>query len=121
PASTNDQIEEEAWQQVVMDKLIERELERRGIRVTDEEIRQAARSVPPAEFMSNPMFMTDGQFDMNKYTQFLASPSVDNQLLLQLEAYYRDIIPRSKLYYQVVAGTHLTDGDIWQMYRDANE
>ena len=117
----NDQIEDRAWEQLVSDKLIQRELERRGIRVTDEEIRQAARSVPPAEFMSNPMFLTDGQFDMNKYTQFLASPAVDNQLLLQLEAYYRDIIPRSKLYFQVVAGTHLTDGDLWQMFRDANE
>ncbi|HEU5209953.1 MAG TPA: SurA N-terminal domain-containing protein [Longimicrobiales bacterium] len=117
----NRQIEERAWEQVVTDKLIQRELKRRGIRVTDDEIRQAARSVPPAEFMSNPMFLTNGQFDMNKYTQFLASPAVDNQLLLQLEAYYRDIIPRSKLYFQVVAGTHLTDGDLWQMYRDANE
>jgi len=117
----NRQIEERAWQQVVSDKLIRRELKRRGITVTNDEIRQAARSVPPAEFMSNPMFLTDGQFDMNKYTQFLASPAVDNQLLLQLEAYYRDIIPRSKLYFQVVAGTHLTDGDLWQMFRDANE
>ena len=117
----NDQIEDRAWEQLVTDKLIQRELERRGIRVTNEEIRQAARSVPPAEFMSNPMFLTDGQFDMNKYTQFLASPAVDNQLLLQLEAYYRDIIPRSKLYFQVVAGTHLTEGDLWQMFRDANE
>lgn len=117
----NRQIEDRAWEQVVSDKLIQRELRRRGIRVTDEEIRQAARSVPPQEFMSNPMFLTDGRFDMNKYTQFLSSPAVDNELLMQLEAYYRDVIPRSKLYFQVVAGTHLTDGDIWQMYRDANE
>ncbi len=117
----NRQIEEAAWQQVVMEKLIARELERRGIVVTDEEVRQAARNIPPQEFMSNPMFLTNGQFDINKYHQFLASPSVDNQLLLQLEAYYRQMIPRSKLYFQVVAGTHLTDGDLWEMYRDANE
>lgn len=120
-SAMNRQIEERAWDQLIMDKLIQRELQRRGIEVTDEEIRQAAASVPPQEFMSNPMFLTDGQFDMNKYRQFLSSPAVDNQLLLQLEAYYRDVIPRSKLYYQVVAGTHVTDGDLWQMFRDANE
>ncbi|MGH7444222.1 MAG: peptidylprolyl isomerase, partial [Longimicrobiales bacterium] len=115
------QNKDAAWQQVVMEKLIALELERRGIVVTDEEVLQAARNVPPQEFMSNPMFLTDGQFDINKYHQFLASPAIDNQLLLQLESYYRQMIPRSKLYYQVVAGTFLSDAELWRMFQDANE
>ena len=120
-SAMNRQIEDAAWQQVVLQKLISNELERRGIRVSDEEIRQAARNVPPPEFLSNPVFLTDGQFDINKYHQFLASPAVDTQLLLQLEAYYRDMIPRSKLYYQVIAGVHLTEGELWRMFQDAHE
>ena len=120
-SAMNRQIEEAAWDQLVLQKLIAQELDERGIRVSDEEIRQAARNVPPPEFLSNPVFLTDGQFDINKYHQFLASPAVDAQLLLQLEAYYRDMIPRSKLYYQVIAGTYLSDGDLWRMYQDAEE
>ena len=120
-AAMNRQIEESAWRQIVVQKLIAKELDRRGIRVTDEEVRAAARDMPPAEFRSNPMFQTNGQFDIAKYREFLASPAVDDQLLSQLEAYYREVIPRSKLYFQVTAGSYLTDAELWRIYRDATE
>lgn len=115
------QIEEAAWDQVVTQKLISQELKRRNIEVTESELRQAARFAPPPEFQSNPMFQTDGQFDPGKYAAFLASPQVDNQMLLQLEAYYREIIPRSKLFYQVTSGTYIPDSELWRIYRDARE
>ncbi|HEX6308882.1 MAG TPA: SurA N-terminal domain-containing protein [Longimicrobiales bacterium] len=114
------QIEEAAWDQIVTQRLLQQELDRRGIRVSDEEIRDAARVAPPPELQSAPVFQTNGQFDINKYHQFLAQ-SQDPQFLLQLEAYYRDVIPRSKLFYQTSAGVTVTDGQLWRMYRDANE
>ena len=43
------------------------------------------------------------------------------QTLNQLEAYYREIIPRSKLYFQNTAGLAVSDGQLWRMYQDANE
>jgi peptidyl-prolyl cis-trans isomerase D len=120
-ATLNKQIEDAAWNQLVMQKLIRQELEDRGIEVTPAEIRQAARYAPPPEFANNQLFLTDGQFDINKYHQFLSSPAVDNQLLLQLEAYYRDVIPRSKLYYQVTSGLYTPDDELWRMWRDETE
>lgn len=117
----NRQIEDAAWEQVVMQRLLQRELRERGIRVSDAEIREAAMSAPPPELMSEPAFQTDGQFDMAKYRQFLASPALDQAFLFQLEAYYRDMIPRSKLYFQNTAGVYVSDGQLWRMYRDANE
>ncbi|HEX6693716.1 MAG TPA: SurA N-terminal domain-containing protein [Longimicrobiales bacterium] len=117
----NREIENAAWEQVITNKLLEQELRRRGIRVTDAEITQAAMYMPPQEFQSNEMFQTNGQFDVQKYQAFMASPQADDQLLFQLEAYYRDIIPRSKLFFQATAGTFVTDGQLWRMYRDANE
>lgn len=120
-SAQNRQIEEAAWNQLVMEKLVQQELARRGIRVTEAEIRQAARYAPPPELMANEIFQTEGQFDLNKYHQFLASPAVDERLLLQLEQYYRDVIPRNKLYQQVTAGLYLTDAELWRMYRDRNE
>jgi peptidyl-prolyl cis-trans isomerase D len=115
------QIRDAAWDQVISNKLLQQELERRGIRVTDEEIRQAAQYSPPEELRANPMFQTNGQFDPAKYQQFMASPAANDEILLQLEAYYRDIIPRSKLYFQSTAGTFVSDGQLWRMYQDANE
>jgi peptidyl-prolyl cis-trans isomerase D len=115
------QIEQAAFDQVVMQMLLEQELDQRGIEVTGDEIRQAARFAPPQDLMGDPRFMTDGQFDLTKYHQFLASPALDPTLFEQLEAYYRSIIPRSKLYFQTVAGTYVNDSELWRMYRDQNE
>jgi peptidyl-prolyl cis-trans isomerase D len=117
----NRQIEQAAFDQVVMQMLIADELVRRGIEVTDAEVRQAARFAPPQEFMTNELFLTDGQFDLGKYHQFLASPALDARLLQQLETYYRDMIPRSKLYFQTVSGVYVNDSELWRMYRDQNE
>ena len=120
-ASMNREIEDAAWDQIVMQKLVNQELRRRGIEVSEAEIRQAARFAPPPEMMDNELFKTNGQFDQNKYVQFLSSPSVDNQLLLQLEGYYRDVIPRSKLFYQVTSGAYMTEAQLWRIWRDARE
>ncbi len=120
-AAANRQIEDAAWDQLVMQKLINQELRRRGIQVSEAEIKQAARYAPPPEFMDNDLFKTNGRFDLEKYHQFLSSPAVDAQLLLQLEAYYRDVIPRSKLFYQVTAGTYMPESQLWRLWADAKE
>jgi peptidyl-prolyl cis-trans isomerase D len=119
-SAQNREIEEAAWDEVVNQILIEQELARRGIRVTDREIQDAARFSPPPEFSSDPFFQTDGQFDIQKYQEFLAR-SADELLLLQLEAYYREIIPRSKLLRQVTSGIYFTDSELWDQYRFENE
>ena len=117
----NRQIEDAAWEQLVNDMLVEQEIRRRGITVSDAEVRQAARFAPPPEFYGNPLFQTDGQFDINKYHQFLSSPAVDRQLLAQMEAYYRDMIPRSKLAQQVTSGLYLPDSELWRLWRERTE
>ncbi len=113
-------LEQAAWDEVVNLILIEEELGRRGIVVTDDEVRQAARFSPPPEFRQNPLFMVDGTFDLQAYQSFL-STSADEILLLQLEAYYRDVIPRGKLMRQVTSGIFPSDAELWSRYQDANQ
>jgi peptidyl-prolyl cis-trans isomerase D len=120
-AAQNREIEEAAWNQLVMEMLVQQELRKRGITASDAEVRQAARIAPPPEFYANELFQTNGQFDLAKYQQFLASPAVDDQLLLQLEAYYRDLIARNKLYRQVTAGSYMTERELWRLWQDQNE
>ncbi len=116
----NREIEDAAWDEVVNQVLIEQELARRGITVTEQEVVQAARFSPPPEFRTNPAFLTDGVFDIVKYQDFIDT-SADELLLLQLEAYYRDILPRGKLLRQVSEGIYFSDPQLWYRYRDANE
>ena len=114
-------IEDAAWDEVVNQALIGQELARRGITVTDEEIRDAARFSPPPELTASPAFQTDGAFDIQKYQAFISSPTADAQLLLQLEAYYREVIPRSKLLRQLASDVYVTEAELWQDFRDRNE
>ena len=120
PVSTqqNKELEDAAFDEVVNQILVRQELERRGISVTNEEIQQAAQYSPPADL--RPQFSDSlGRFDLQAYQSFLAQLPQDQLLLL--EAYYRDVIPRGKLLRQVSSGIYLSDGALWQQWKDQNE
>jgi peptidyl-prolyl cis-trans isomerase D len=114
-------VREQAWNDLVSQALLESELDRLGIVVTDEEIRQAFMTQPPPEFLTHPAFQTEGQFDLVKYQQFFADPSTDETLLLQIESYYRSVLPRTKLQSVIQEGIYVSDDEAWRYYRDTNE
>ena len=114
------QIEDQVWEQMIENQVLESEYQRRGISVTTDEIVQAIRNTPPADFRNVPEFQTDSQFDINKYQRWLTS-SVGAQYLPALEAQYRDQLRRSKLLRVVAADIYLSDAALWEQYRDENE
>ena len=114
------QIEDQVWEQLIENRVLETEFERRGITVTTDEVVQAIRNSPPADFREVPEFQTDSQFDMNKYQRWLTS-SVGAQYLPALEAQYRDQLRRSKLLRVVAADIYLSDAALWEQYRDEHE
>jgi hypothetical protein len=114
------QIEDQVWEQLIEAQVLETEYERRGITVTADEIVQAMRNSPPAEFRNVPEFQTDSQFDMTKYQRWLTS-SVGAQYLPALESQYRDQLRRSKLLRVVAADIYLSDAALWEQYRDEHE
>ena len=116
------QVEEQAFDELVSNILLEQELARRGIGVSDDEIREAARTSPPPELMNAPQLQTDGRFDPDKYVRFLSSPMAKQQgILAQLEAMYRVQIPREKLFEQVAADVYVTDAQLWNLWRDTHD
>lgn len=112
-------LEDAAFDQVVNQLLIQEELKRRGIEVSADEIRQAARFNPPPEVRQ--IFQGADGFDLQQYQQYLASPNADPQILQYIEAYFRDRIPRAKLLRQISSGLYLTDQELWQRWKDQNE
>ena len=115
------QAEADAWEQMIRVIVIEQEIQRIGITVTDREIQQAFRVSPPPDLIRNPAFQTNGQFDYAKYQAFFADPSVDEQLLRSIEAYYRDEIPRRRFEQQLLSGVAVSDAEAWQEFRAQNE
>lgn len=115
-------LSDQAFDQLVGDALLRQEYRRRGITVSDEEIQMAARTSPPPELLQNPELQTDGQFDPVKYQRFLSSPAARQEgILLQLEQYYRDAIPREKLFEQIAADVYVSDDRLWQIWRDTHD
>ena len=115
------QIRERAWDELVTDALLRQEMERRGINVTDAEIVLAAKSFPHPQISQQEIFQTNGQFDIRKYQSFLASPQASDELLAQIEGYYRAMLPRIKFQRQLAAGTRVTDAELWRAFQDQND
>ncbi|TVP74341.1 MAG: hypothetical protein EA352_10925, partial [Gemmatimonadales bacterium] len=117
------EIDDQAWDQVVNQILIEKELRNRGIRVTDDEIRQAALYDPHPALRNDPQFRTeDGQFNLQAYHDWLRQVAqVDPQVMQTIEAYYRETLPRNKLVRQLTAGIHVSESELWREFRDRNE
>jgi parvulin-like peptidyl-prolyl isomerase len=113
------QIQDQVINQMIQDALLEQEYKRLGIRVSTEEIIEAARSSPPPEVTRDPQFQTDGQFDVRKWQQFLSN--ADPQTLAQLEALYRDQIPRIKLAQYLTSDVYVPDAKLWRIYRDQHD
>src|SRR3954468_14255995 len=64
---------DQAYDQLVTDALLRQEYRRRGIKVSDEEILQAARYNPPPALMQSPDLQTAGSFAPANYRRFLRS------------------------------------------------
>ncbi len=115
-------IEDQAFDQLVAELLLQQEYEKRGIGVTDQEIINAARYAPPPQFYQAESFQTDGRFDPEKYQRFLGSASARQQgLLAQLEDYYRNELPRAKLFSQLASDAWVSDERLFQMFRDERD
>ena len=115
-------VDDQAFNQLVSDALLQQEYDKRGIRVTDGEIIDAAKFTPPPQFQQSPELQTEGRFDLAKYQRFLASPGARSQgLLAQLEAYYRTEIPKQKLFQQIAGDVFLSDTRLWQAWRDSHD
>jgi peptidyl-prolyl cis-trans isomerase D len=114
------QIDEQAWEGLVNEALLRQELQRRGIRVSDQEVVWAAKNLPQPDLAQQEIFLTNGRFDINKYRNFLATQA-PVEMFPQLEAYYRDDLPRRKLLTQLSAGRYITDAELWRAYQDRTE
>src|SRR5258705_8501646 len=114
------QLQEQVINQMISEALLQQEYKRLGIRVSDAEIIEAARTSPPPEVMRDPQFQTDSQFDIRKWQQFLATQT-DRQLLAQIEGLYRDQIPRIKLMQYLTTDIYVSDAKLWRIYKDQHD
>ena len=117
-----DRLENQAFDNMVSDILLQQEYRKRGIVVSNDELRDYARFAPPQWVRTAPELQTDGQFDPSKYQRLLASSQArQSGLLVALEQYFRSEVPKEKLFEQVTSGLYVTDAELWRSWQDAND
>jgi peptidyl-prolyl cis-trans isomerase D len=115
-------VADDAFNDMVSNILLEQEYKKRDITISDQEIQQAALEEPPPQILQDPQFQTEGQFDLNKYRRYLSSPvAKESGIRLQLEQYYRDQLPREKLFEQVASQVYVTDAQLWRAWQDTHD
>ena len=111
-------IRQATWDRVVNEVLLQQEMKKRNIRVTDEEVAFYIRNSPPPEVAQNPAFLTDGRFDPEKYRQILTNPAYD---LSGLEALVRSTVPLRKLEELVSSSAKVSDNEVRMVFEQTNQ
>lgn len=113
-------IYERVFDALVESKLIVQEVRRRKIKVTDEEILTIVRSSPPQELLEADTFQTGGEFDPQKYQQFIRDPQ-NFRWLVNYERQIRENFPIQKLQLLVFSAAKITDLQVKKEWIRRNE
>lgn len=119
-ASTMDNLRRQAWDQYVGDYLMQEEMAKRNITVSNKEMYQYLKYNPPQEFRNNPDFQTDGKFDYNKYLGTMANQQA-TYYWKQIENYYRPELAKAKLQQYIASTVRVGEQDIQEYYMDTHE
>ena len=77
------QARNRAWENLLQDILVTQEVEKLGIRASNEEVMYHLENQPPPFLKQNPSFQTEGKFDSDKYLEALANPNNDEWLPIE--------------------------------------
>jgi peptidyl-prolyl cis-trans isomerase D len=110
------QINDETWNQLVGKILYDKEIKRRKIKVTEDDILDKLRN-PAEDITSIPDFQTDGKFDYDKYESLLLeNPDFANYL----EERYVQSLPYEKLFESVKSEVNVTEAEVKEDFINKN-
>ncbi|MSS70611.1 MAG: hypothetical protein EXS64_03885 [Candidatus Latescibacteria bacterium] len=117
---------QETWERLVAETLLNEEIRKRGIVVSDAEVDYVNRH-QPMEFVQNQQtFQTGGKFDPAKYNQFLDNPTTYSnpqaaQFVHAVEGSIEKFLRTQKLQERVAAAVKVTDAEARQAYTEQRE
>jgi len=107
------------WDRFVQQVLLEEEMNRLNITVSDSEVVYQIKHYPLDEIKKNPGFQTDGKFDWDKYYSSFSNPEIP---WYQIEDYYRQqVLPFQKLQDIIVSTVRVSETEILEEYKGTNE
>lgn len=119
-------LRDETWNSIVSQTLLAQQIREKDINITDEELAEYVRYVPPQEFYGVEDFQTDGKFDQIKYQNYLQNLALSpdpraEQQLFWIEQSVKSQILVSKLQELILNTANVSKRDIYEQYHDQNE
>ncbi len=105
------------WDQVVNDILVNHEIERLGITVTDQEIRDIVQGPNPPDFLVSQFTDSTGTFQREAYLQAMMNPQ-NRDAWLQVEDLLREQQKRVKLQSLLLASVQVTEDEVLRRFID---
>ncbi len=109
---------DQTWQRLQQKIILDQQVRKMGIRITDNDILNEMQNNPPQELMVNPSFQTSGRFDRKKYLSYLKQ---DAQFFGLLENYYKESLPFKKLMEKVKSKANITLDSLKADYLKEND
>jgi peptidyl-prolyl cis-trans isomerase D len=116
---TERQIRSQVWNQLVDEMLIEQEIDRLGITVTDQEILDIVNGQNPPEFLVQQFKDSTGTFRRDAYQQAMRDPQ-NKSAWIQVEEMLRQEQKRRKLQSLLLANVNASEGELMQRFVDRN-
>jgi parvulin-like peptidyl-prolyl isomerase len=114
-------IREQVWERFIQQILIEQEIDKLGIRVTDQEIKNWVFNSPQTLPDDIKRFFIDstGQFDYTRYQQAIQTQTPEVQRFwVQVEDRLRQILLNQKLMSIITGSVRVSEADVIQKYKD---
>ena len=105
------------WERLIKDLLVEEQIEKNKILVSDKEVLYQIKNNPPSFLQNSPAFRTDGQFDLEKYMEAVTSPGILDWS--PVENFMQNIyLPSYKLNQFVINAASVSNQDVIDSYRE---
>ena len=119
PEEQLDQFRDQVWESLVTEKLIEEEVQRLGITVSDEEVKDIILGEDPPAFLKQNFIDSLGRFNREMYEEAIFNPQ-NEQILLQAEEFVRQSRYREKLQSLLEAGITVGEDEIKRKFIGQN-
>ncbi len=106
-----DQFRDQVWESLVNETLVEQQIKKYGITISNQEIRNIILGNNPPQFLKQNFIDSTGKFNRSMYESALFNPQ-NKDVLIQAEDYVRQTRLREKLQSMLAASITVSDGEI---------
>lgn len=119
PEEQIDQFREQVWESMVTQKLIQQEVERLGITVSDQEVRDIILGDEPPQFLKQNFIDSLGRFNREMYEEAIFDPR-NEQIISQAEEFVRQTRYSEKLQSMLEAGITVSEAEVKRKFIEQN-